>query len=343
MAAKLLGHMSIDLQNAFEGRRVCVTGGAGFIGSHVTDALVSHGADVCVLDDFSQGRDENLAQVIDRVRVVRGSILDSDALSEACEGVELIFHLAALTSVPGSIEQPRPYYEVNATGTLGVLETARTVGAKRVIFAASSSVYGDNPTSPKVESMPPEPMSPYAVAKCTGEYMLRAYAQCYGLNAVSLRYFNIFGPRQRPDSPYAAVVPRFAEALLQGRKPTIYGDGTQTRDFTHVSNAVHANLLAGACATPPTGEVVNIACGKSYNLLELVERMAAILGVNSECEFVPPRVGEVLHSCASIKAAQTVIGYEPVMSFDEGLRDALAFYRQSCEQPSPEREVTQRE
>ena len=332
MAARLLDHMSVDLQNAFEGRRVCVTGGAGFIGSHLTDALVNHGADVCVLDDFSQGRDENLAQVADQVRIVRGSILDSDALDEACAGAELIFHLAALTSVPGSIEKPREYYEVNATGTLGVLETARAVGAKRVIFAASSSVYGDNPAMPKVETMPPEPMSPYAVAKCASEYMLRAYAQCYGLSAVSLRYFNIFGSRQRPDSPYAAVVPRFAEALLQGRKPTIYGDGTQTRDFTHVSNAVHANLLAGACPTPLNGEVVNVACGKSYNLLELVERMAAILDVNGACEFVPPRVGEVLHSHASIQAAQSVLGYEPVMSFDEGLRDALAFYAESYEQ-----------
>ncbi len=332
MAARLLSHMSIDLQNAFEGQRVCVTGGAGFIGSHLTDALVNHGADVCVLDDFSQGLAENLAQVADRVRIVRGSILDSDALGEACADAELIFHLAALTSVPGSIDKPREYYEVNATGTLGVLETARAVGAKRVIFAASSSVYGDNPALPKVESMSPEPMSPYAVAKCASEYMLRAYAQCYGLSAVSLRYFNIFGSRQRPDSPYAAVVPRFAEALSQGRKPTIYGDGTQTRDFTHVSNAVHANLLAGACPTPLLGEVVNVACGKSYNLLELVERMAAILDSDSECEFLPPRVGEVLHSCASIDAAQTVLGYEPVMNFDEGLRDALAFYAQSCEQ-----------
>ena len=338
MAARLFDHMSVDLQNVFQGCRVCVTGGAGFIGSHLTDALVSHGADVCVLDDFSQGRDENLAQIADRVRIVRGSILDSDALGEACADVELIFHLAALTSVPGSIEKPREYYEVNATGTLGVLEIARVVGARRVIFAASSSVYGDNPALPKVESMPPEPMSPYAVAKCASEYMLRAYSQCYGLSAVSLRYFNIFGPRQRPDSPYAAVVPRFAEALSQGRKPTIYGDGSQTRDFTHVSNAVHANLLAGACPTPLHGEVVNVACGKSYNLLELVERMAAILGSDSECEFLPPRVGEVLHSCASIQAARSVLGYEPVMNFDEGLRDALAFYN-----PVREREVTQRE
>ena len=324
--------MSIDLQNAFEGRRVCVTGGAGFIGSHLTDALVNHGADVCVLDDFSQGRDENLAEVSDRVRVVRGSIMDDAALTEACEGVEMIFHLAALTSVPGSVNQPRRYYEVNATGTLGVLEKARAVGAKRVIFAASSSVYGDNPELPKVETMPPEPMSPYAVAKCTGEYMLRAYAQCYELSAVSLRYFNIFGPRQRPDSPYAAVVPKFAEALLQGRKPTIYGDGTQTRDFTHVSNAVHANLLAGACPTPLQGEVVNVACGKSYNLLELVERMAAILDVQGECEFAPPRVGEVRHSWASIKAAKSLLGYEPVIGFEDGLQDALAFYAQRYEQ-----------
>ena len=318
--------MTSESQLAYDGRRVCLTGGAGFIGSHLCAALVERGATVTVLDDLSSGSQDNLAPFADKIRLVRGSILDFEAIRDAADGCEIIFHLAAMTSVPGSVDDPESYYEVNATGTLGVLEAARAVGAKRVVYSASSSVYGDSPELPKVETMTPDPVSPYAVAKCAGEHLLRAYAVCFGLATVSLRYFNIFGPRQRPDSPYAAVIPKFAEAFLRGRKPVIYGDGAQTRDFTHVSNAVHANLLAGACDKPLEGQVVNVACGKSYNLLELAQRMAGILGVEGAFEFAPPRIGEVLHSCASIDAARSLLGYEPIMSFDEGLRDALQYY-----------------
>ncbi len=326
--------MSIDLKSAYEGRKVCVTGGAGFIGSHLTIELVELGADVCVLDDFSNGLEENLSPIANQIRLVRGSILDAVALANATNNIDLIFHEAALTSVPGSVDDPERYYEVNATGTLRVLEAARAAKAKRVVFAASSSVYGDNPILPKVESMPPEPMSPYAVAKCSAEYLLRAYSYCFDISTVNLRYFNIFGPGQRPDSPYAAVIPKFAEAMLQGRKPVIFGDGSQTRDFTHVKNAVHANLLAGASNKPLKGETVNVACGKSYDLLELVALMAKILNVSSECEFAEPRVGEVQHSCASIDVARKLLDYEPILDFEEGLKEALVYYTQTYGQKS---------
>lgn len=320
--------MSMDLKSAYQGRKVCVTGGAGFIGSHLTSELVKLGAEVCVLDDFSSGLEENLKPFADKIKLVRGSILDKEVLAEATKNIDLIFHEAALTSVPGSVDYPELYYEVNATGTLKVLEAARAANAKRVILAASSSVYGDNPTLPKVESMPPEPMSPYAVAKCSAEYLLRAYAYCFDISTVNLRYFNIFGPGQRPDSPYAAVIPKFAEAMLQGRKPIIFGDGSQTRDFTHVKNAVHANLLAGASDKPLKGETINVACGKSYDLLELVALMAKILNVSSDCEFAEPRVGEVQHSCASIVVARELLNYEPLLNFEQGLQDALEYYMQ---------------
>ncbi|UCD74534.1 MAG: NAD-dependent epimerase/dehydratase family protein [Phycisphaerales bacterium] len=315
-----------DLSQAYSGRTILVTGGAGFIGSHLTEALVNHGAEVCVLDDLSSGREENLQPVAGRIRFVRGSILDPAVMKEAAGGAELVFHLAALTSVPGSVDDPALYYEVNATGTLRVLEAARSCGTRRVVFSASSSAYGDAGGERKVETARPQPQSPYAVAKCAGEHLLAAYAHCYDLSTISLRYFNIFGPRQRPDSPYAAVLPRFAEALLQKRKPIIYGDGSQTRDFTHVANAVHANLLAGSCRKELRGEVVNIACGEAFSVLHLLRSIAEYLGVEPDCEFAPPRVGEILHSQASIEAARELIGFEPVMPFDRGLKDALDYY-----------------
>jgi UDP-glucose 4-epimerase len=312
------------LRTFYQDRPVSVTGGAGFIGSHISQALVERGARVVVIDDFSQGRIENLEPIRGRIRLVRGSILDPVALRAACDGAEVIFHEAALCSVPRSVEQPVEYHQVNTTGTLRVLEAARAAGTRRVVFAASSSAYGDSPALPKIETMPPEPMSPYAASKCGAEFLVRAYAHCYGLSTISLRYFNIFGPRQRADSPYAAVVPRFAEAMAAGRKPVIFGDGTQTRDFTHVANAVHANLLAGSSEKPLLGEVVNIACGRSFDLRHLVGAMAKLLGASADCEFAPPRVGEVMHSSADISAARALIGYEPVMSFEDGLRDTLA-------------------
>jgi UDP-glucose 4-epimerase len=307
----------------YRGRRVCVTGGAGFIGSHVCEALVKHGALVSVIDDLSNGRRENLASVFEEVRFGQGSILDGRALREAMRGSEIVFHLAAIASVPRSVKEPVAYFEVNARGTIEVLEAARAAGVKRVVYAASSSAYGDSTELPKRESMSPMPLSPYASAKFAGEHFLRTYCACYGLSGISLRYFNIFGPRQRPDSPYAAVIPRFAEAMLNDRKPVIFGDGKQTRDFTYVENAVSANLLAGASRKPLHGEVVNIACGESFSLLQLVKAMAKHLNVRADVEFAPPRVGEVLHSCASIGAARELIGYKPLVKFDEGLKRTL--------------------
>lgn len=309
---------------SLKNKRVCVTGGAGFIGSHLCDALVEHGANVVVLDDLSHGREQNIAHLLDRVQLVRGSILDTDTLKEATEGAQIIFHHAALTSVPRSVLEPEEYHEVNATGTLRVLEAARQQGGCRVIYAASSSAYGDQADDEaKVETMCAQPLSPYAATKYAGEQLLRVYALCYGLSCVSLRYFNIFGPRQRADSPYAAVVPIFADAMKRGRKPMIFGDGMQTRDFTHVANAVHANILAATTSNALRGDVVNIACGTSYSLLELVQRIAALLSVPAEYELAEPRVGEVKHSRANIDAARRLLGYEPVMGVEDGLADVV--------------------
>ncbi|MHC4785250.1 MAG: NAD-dependent epimerase/dehydratase family protein [Planctomycetota bacterium] len=305
-----------------------MTGGAGFIGSHLCDALVALGAEVSVIDDLSTGSEENLEAIRQRIRFVQGSILDPAALFQATSGALLIFHQAAATSVPASVEQPQRYHEINATGTLRVLEAARvgTSDETRVISASSSSVYGDREESPLLETMMPRPLSPYAASKCAGELLLRTYAACYGLSGVSLRYFNVFGARQRPDSPYAAVIPRFAQALIQKNQPVIYGDGLQTRDFTHVSNAVRANLLAGACTAELTGQVVNAACGRSTNLLELLGMMREILGVEAEPQHLPPRIGDVLHSRADISLARELLGYEPATSLGDGLKDAVAWY-----------------
>ena len=315
-----------QISDYFAGRAVCVTGGAGFIGSHLVEALVGHGANVRVLDDLSTGREENLSAVADRVELVRGSILEQDARQQAVEGVDIVYHLAALTSVPKSVLEPEHYMQVNAMGTLAVLEAARLAQAKRVIFAASSSAYGAQGGQYKQETVRPDPQSPYGVAKCTGEQLLIAYSHCYDMHTVSLRYFNIFGSRQRPDSPYAAVLPLFAQALLSGKKPIVYGDGTQTRDFTHVSNAVHANLLAGSYPEDLRGEIINVACGVGFSVNHLLNSVAEFLGVEPVCEFQPPRVGEVLHSQADVTYAQKVLGYEPVKSFEDGLRETLPYY-----------------
>ena len=327
--------MPVSLEDAYRGRCVCVTGGAGFIGSHLCEALARLGAQVSVIDDLSSGASENLDRL--DVRLVRASILDPAALLEAVGDSEVIFHHAALTSVPGSVERPQAYHEVNATGTLRVLEAARVRPAAggptpvRIVFAASSSAYGDLDVDPIVETVVPRPLSPYAVSKCTGEQLLRAYCLCYGISGVSLRYFNIFGPRQPPGSSYAAVIPLFVTALLNGVRPTIYGDGTQTRDFTHVTNVVRANLLAGATKEPLAGEIVNVGCGIKTTVCDLLERIAAILGVDPVHDLAPGRVGDVLHSRADITLAARLLGYEPVTDLDTGLRDTIEYYRRASE------------
>ena len=315
--------MPTDLRRAYEGRRVCVTGGAGFIGGHLVEALVRQRAVVSVIDDLSSGHESNLHSVRSSIRFVRGSILDEAAMRDAARGSEILFHEAALCSVPRSVEQPALYEQVNATGTLRVLEAARSEGVKRVVYAASSSAYGDAPTLPKIEAMPVDCLSPYAATKQAGEQLVRAYAMCYGISGVSLRYFNIFGPRQRPDSPYAAVIPLFTDALLRGRTPMIYGDGTQTRDFTHVGNAVHANLLAGAIDRQLRGEIVNVGCGVAFSLRVLLEAIGKALGVDATAQFDPPRAGDVKHSLADIGLARSLLGYEPIVEFEPGLRQTV--------------------
>ncbi len=316
-----------ELEPAYRGRRVCVTGGAGFIGSHLVSALVELGADVSVIDDLSNGRRQNLPEPA-RGRLVAGSILDPAVLAKAVAGAQVIFHFAALTSVAESVERPEDYLNVNDTGTLRVLEAARAAAAPghRVVYAASSSVYGDRGEIALVETLAPRPASLYAASKCAGEQILSAYAESHGLSCISLRYFNVFGPRQRPDSPYAAVIPRFAEALLAGRRLTVYGDGTQTRDFTHVADAVRANLLAGASERALRGESVNIACGRRSDLLSLIRLMGEILGVEPAYELAPPRAGEVKHSLADITAAGQLLGYRPLVSLEKGLRETLAYF-----------------
>ncbi len=320
------------LRPALEGRVCCVTGGAGFIGGHLVDALVSLGARVTVIDDLSNSDAAHIAGLIDmepgRVRFVHASILERAALDEALEGAELVFHLAALGSVPRSVEDPTRTWLVNATGTMRVLEAAARAKARRLIYSASSSAYGDNPTLPKVETQATEPMSPYAAAKLAGESLCRSWSACYGLETACLRYFNIFGPRQAADSAYAAVVPAFIRTLFAGGAPVIFGDGEQTRDFTHVSNAVAANLLAATRDKALRGEVVNIGAGvrTSVNTLAgllaiLCERPGAVV------DHRPARVGEVRDSVADISAARDLLGYTPVTPLQEGLAQTVAWYR----------------
>jgi nucleoside-diphosphate-sugar epimerase len=325
------------LRPFYHDRVICVTGGAGFIGGHLCDALVSLGAKVRVIDDLSNSSLDHLATLIDldpdSLRMVHGSILDEDALAESMQDAKTVFHLAAVGSVPRSIEQPQRSWTVNATGTLRVLEMARKVGAQRVMLAASSSAYGDVPQLPREESMATSPMSPYAASKLAGEQLMTTWSKCYGLSTVSLRYFNIFGPRQSPDSAYAAVVAAFAKALLSNTPPTIYGDGRQTRDMTFVSNAVLATLLAGASTTPFMGEVMNVGTGGRVSVLELAERMATLCGVPHLRPLMQPeRSGEVKHSQADISKAKHLLGYEPVATLEAGLAETVEWFRAAMAQ-----------
>jgi UDP-glucose 4-epimerase len=310
--------------DAFAGKRVCVTGGCGFIGSHVAEALTALGAHVNILDDLSEGDERNAPS---SARLVRGSILDLDSLRDAFAAVELVFHLAALVSVPRSVEEPRRFHDVNATGTVNVLEAAQQAGVKRVIYSASSSAYGESTEMPKTEAITQQPLSPYAASKSAGEMYVRAYAACYPTDAVALRYFNIFGPRQKADSAYAGVVAAFARALLRGQPPTIYGDGSASRDFTFVHNAVHANLLAARRAEPFRGCAINVATGQRLTVLQLATTMASLLGRDDLApRFAPPRPGDVLHSQADLSRARALLGYQPVVSFEDGLRQTLEWY-----------------
>ena len=308
---------------AFDGKRALVTGGAGFIGSHLADALIALGAEVRVLDDLSSGRAQNVPKA---VTLIRRSITD-EGIADAFDGCDYVFHEAALASVPLSVERPADFMRVNVTGTMNVLQASVKAKVKRVLFAASSSAYGESEALPKVESMPPQPLSPYAASKVAGEALLRSWAHCYGVDTASLRYFNIFGPRQTADSAYAAVIAAFAKAMLRGERPTIFGDGEQSRDFTYVANAVHANLLAARSATPLNGDIFNVACGQRVSLNDLARVMRDALNRPMLSPvYQPPRAGDVRHSLADLTQIRQSLGYEPIVDFAAGLRATLEWY-----------------
>lgn len=307
-----------------------VTGGAGFIGSHIAEALVERGDRVRVLDNFSTGRHRNLAPIADKVEVVEGDIREEATVARCLSGgVECVFHQAALASVPLSVESPLASHAACATGTLTVLDQARRAGIRRVVYASSSSLYGDQPTLAKRESDVPAPLSPYGAAKLSGEYYCQAAFHTYGLETVALRYFNVFGPRQDPDSPYSAVIPLFLTAVLRGESPTIYGDGRQSRDFTYVANVVAGNLLA-ASVPAAAGRSINLANGRSTDLLTLIAAINELLGTNIQPRFAPPRAGDIRESMADITLARHLLGYEPAVDFREGLERSIHYYRSLC-------------
>ena len=307
-------------------RRYLVTGGAGFIGSHIAERLVKGGHSVRILDNFVAGKEENLTTFRDGIELIRGDIRDAKVVSEAAAGVDVVFHEAALGSVPRSVADPLTTHEVNMTGTLNVFLAARDGGAKRVVYASSSSVYGETPELPKHEGMTPQPLSPYALSKLVGEHYSSVFKHVYGFEIVSLRYFNIFGSRQDPESQYAAVIPRFITALLKGTAPIVYGDGLQSRDFTYVDNVVNANLLA-AEAEGVAGRAFNGACGGRYSLLELLSRLKDLLGSDISPIHEPGRAGDVRDSQASVNAAKEALGYSVSVDFEEGLRRTVDWYR----------------
>ncbi len=304
-----------------------ITGGAGFIGSHLAETLVQAGHNVRVVDNFATGKRENIAPLLDRLTLYEVDITDRAALDEPMAGVDYVLHQAAIPSVPRSVDDPLGTNNANVTGTLNVLDAARRAGVKRVIYAASSSAYGEIEGEYKSEDMKPQPLSPYAVAKLTGEYYCQAFYRVYGLETVALRYFNVFGPRQDPTSQYAAVIPIFIRALLEGRPPTVHGDGLQSRDFTYVENVVYGNLLACKAPREAAGEVINLACGDRTTLLDLLAQLNALLGTDIAPVHVAPRPGDIRHSRAAIDKAGRLLGYEPQVSFREGLIRTVEWFR----------------
>jgi nucleoside-diphosphate-sugar epimerase len=304
-----------------------VTGGAGFIGSSIAEALLVSGEKVRILDDLSSGRRENLETLTGRLEFVQGTIVDPATVERAMQGVEVVFHQAAIPSVARSVENPAATMLAGVQGTTVVLDAARRSGVRRIVFAASSAVYGDSPALPKVETMEPQPLSPYAVSKLAGEFLMRVFAGLYGMETVSLRYFNVFGPRQDPRSDYAAVIPKFLAAAIRGERPIVFGDGEQTRDFCYVDDAVRANLLAANSPRKLRGEVLNIACGERTSLNGLLRHIGEIAGAPLDPEFRPPRTGDVRDSLADIRAAHGSIGFAPSIDVRQGLQrtfDALS-------------------
>jgi UDP-glucose 4-epimerase len=307
---------------------ILVTGGAGFIGSHIAEALVKRGHRVRVLDDFFSGHRENLAPVKRNVEILRGDCADPRAAQRAVKGIEVVFHEGAIPSVARSVADPLRSRRANGTATLAMLLAARDAGTRRFIYASSSSIYGDTPTLPKRETMMPNPLSPYAAEKLSGEHYLRIFHRLFGLETLSLRYFNIFGPRQDPTSPYSGVISRFATALIAGETPVIYGDGRQSRDFTYVGNVVDANLRA-LTARRLQGDSVNIATGRRVTLRALLTQMARTLGGSPEVRHEPARAGDVRHSLADVSKARRLLGYRPRWGFDEGLEKTMEWYRET--------------
>jgi nucleoside-diphosphate-sugar epimerase len=306
---------------------VLVTGGAGFIGSHLVEALLGRGARVRVLDNFLTGKRENLAPYSGRIELVEGDIRDLPTCRRACAGMEFVLHQAALPSVPRSIEDPFTTNEINVRGTLNLLWAAAEAKVRRLVFASSSAVYGDEPNLPKREGIEGRPLSPYAVSKHVGERYGQVFAAAYGLETVSLRYFNIFGPRQDPLSPYAAAIPLFITRILAGEPPTVFGDGEQSRDFTYVGNVVQANLLA--CEAPgASGGVFNIACAERITVNALIARINVFLGTSVKPLYQDPRPGDIRHSFADIGAARKILGYDPQVNFDQGLARTVAWYKE---------------
>ena len=308
-------------------RTFLVTGGAGFIGSHIAETLVQRGDRVRVLDNLSTGRLSNLDGFRDQIEFIEGDVADAKVVAQTAAGVDCIFHEAALASVPLSVQRPLDSHAACATGTVALLDAARRAGVRRVVYAASSAAYGDQPTSRKRETDLPAPLSPYAAGKLAGEFYCQAFWSSFGLETVAIRYFNVFGPRQDPNSQYSAVIPLFITAMLAGKQPVIYGDGRQSRDFSFVANVVHANLLA-ADAPNVAGRTINAADGRSIDLLALLDTLNRLLAMEVRPEFASPRPGDVRESQADITLARTLLGYEPQVDFEQGLRRSIDYYRQ---------------
>ena len=305
-----------------------ITGIAGFIGSTLARAVLARGGEVVGFDNFSTGKHENLSGVLDRIQFHEADLLDLDALHQACRGVDYVFHEAAIPSVPRSVKDPLGSNQANVNGTLNLLVAARDARVKRVVYAASSSAYGDTPTLPKREDMPPNPISPYATAKLASEYYMTSFYRCYGLETVCLRYFNVFGPRQDPSSPYSGVLAKFITQMLDGEPPTIFGDGKQSRDFTYVDNVVEANLLACAAQkSEAAGRVINVATGRRTDLYQTFQILKKLTGYSGEVKYGPERSGDVKHSLADISLAERHLGYKPKVDFEEGLARTVAWYR----------------
>lgn len=305
-----------------------ITGVAGFIGSALARAVLTQGDEVRGIDNLSTGKRENITEILDRIDFREADILDTRAMNDACRGADYVFHEAALPSVPKSVLDPVASNRANVDGTLNLLVAARDARVKRVIYAASSSAYGDTPTLPKREDMPPNPISPYAVAKLAGEQYMISFFRCYGLETVCLRYFNIFGPRQDPSSQYSGVLAKFTMQMLKGEQPTIFGDGTQSRDFNYIDNAVHANLLAcKAPASEVAGRVFNCATGKRTDLNETFQTLKKLTGYKGDVKYGPERGGDIKHSLADLSQAERHFGYKPLVDFEEGLRRTVEWYK----------------